>query len=199
MVLHYTGVLLPESIHLAADLGWELFDQFVYEPAACAYETPEMDATFEDPRARVYASLSGSAGYGEPGVPGLPLELSQRSSGGAYGDYAPWTGGIISKRFYRARVRPDFSSGVGSIDAMTVTADAQSFSQEGSVTVPVGGLTITFPKAHHALPNVQLTTGGSTALIPTRTSLTTTGMVIVMRDITGTDVGGPCDWKTTGP
>ena len=200
MIKHHTGVLIPMSQFTAAELGLRVFTEFVPDPVdSCSYESPEQDAAFDDPRARVWSALSGSAGPGEPAAPGLALELAQRASGGSYGEYVPWAGGAIVHRYYKARVRPDLSSGVGTLDAMTLTADAVDFSQQGSVTVPAGGLAITFPKAHHALPNVQLTPGGSAALIPTRTSLSPTGMTIVMRDITGADVGGPCDWKTTGP
>ncbi len=201
MVLHQlTGRLMPESIHLASELGWEVFDYFVYEPQpGCHYETPEQDATFDQPRVRVWADMMGSAGPGETVAPGMNLELAQRPSGGSYGEFAPWTAGTISERYFKARAVPDLSAGTGTLDGMVLTADAEPFTQQGIAVVPAGGLAVTFPKAHHVAPTPKLTPSGSSALIPRYTNLTATGMTIYMANTSGVDVGGTCAWETTGP
>lgn len=200
MVVHPVwGILLPQSIHEAAELGWELFDSFCVDPKPdCAYTTPHMDAEFDNPRIRVWADMDKTAGHGEAGAPALLLELSQSSTPDGLGEFAPWSAGMLTRRYYQARVRPDMSIGAGSLDAMTIKADAEPFSQQGTVIVPVGGLSIEFPKPYHRKPNVQLTSGGSESVFLIRTSLSSTGMTIVIQNASGTDVGGVCDWQATG-
>jgi hypothetical protein len=195
-----TGHLLPRSQKTALELGAALFSTFVPDPVTeCWYETPELDTGVESGNVRIWGKIETALGPGCTSSPGSSLALAQRATGGEYGAFAAWLVGTLSGRYAKARAVLDLSSGVGILTGLTVTADAEPFTQYGSGVAAVGGTRVTFPKAHNLKPYVELTNQSSIALNPTYSDLTNEGVTVYMRlPADNSDVGGAFGWKTTG-
>jgi len=193
-----TGHLLPRSQKSAQDLGTALFTTFVPDPVTdCWYETPEIDSGVESTTVRIWGQPLAVAGPGRE-APAVSTQLAQRSAGGSYGAFSAWLIGQMTGRYAKMRAVLDLSAGVGVLTGLTVTADAEPFTQYGSGVAAVGGTRVTFDKPHNRAPYVELTNQSGTALNPTYTDLDAEGMTVIMRSPANADVGGPFGWKTTG-
>ncbi|GAB6125036.1 phage tail protein [Humidesulfovibrio idahonensis] len=194
-----TGHLLPRSQKSAQELGTALFTTFVPDPVTeCWYETPEIDSGVESTTVRIWGQPLAVAGPGRA-APGVSTQLAQRSAGGSYGAFSAWLIGQMNGRYAKMRAVLDLSAGVGVLTGLTVTADAEPFTQYGSGVAAVGGTRVTFAKPHNRVPYVELTNQSATALNPTYTNLDAEGMTVIMKlPATQADVGGPFGWKTTG-
>jgi len=199
LVRHYTGVLLMDSQGVAVDDGWDTFDKFCPVPAeASHYETPEQDCGFDSPSARVWGTSAGFAGPGEAAAPGLSLQVATKPSGGEYSTFVPWMGGTIGDRYFKGRVVLDPAPGSGALEASTLTADGEPWTQQGTAVIAVGGTTITFPQAFHSTPTPNVSASGNQSLNGVWSNLTSTSMLVKIYDTSGTDIGGTCAWSVTG-
>lgn len=80
---------------------------------------------------------------------------------GVYGDWVDYIPGTVNARFFRVRLvlQTDDPLIVPFVRQFSWTIDVPDLVQTGTgVTVPSGGLRITYPKAFHAKPNLQVTT-----------------------------------------
>ena len=68
--MHHTPSdrLVPDSNSLADAAGFEIFDQFVYDPVtAPTYDAAQVDLGFDADNVRVWADISAALGPGESG------------------------------------------------------------------------------------------------------------------------------------
>lgn len=106
-VKHWTGVLVPDSQSLADAVGWEVFDQFVYNPyATWGYATPvdRLDKG-ADGVAILQLGFAAMLGPGEAGsIAPTAKELDHRTSVGAYDGFAAWVTDTVTFRYAKARI-----------------------------------------------------------------------------------------------
>lgn len=201
MVRHWTGVLTPESRSLASDLGFEVFDQFVpnAEPN-CYYEVAEIDKTI-NATARVWAEITSVLGPGETaGVADPKFQIDYRLSTGSYDGFESWGIGSANFRYLKGRIYVSTALGKPVVNGFTVNVDNLARVEEfKNHAIGASGTTVTFATAFHAVPNVQITAVGTTALIPGRESLSTTSMIAHLYNTAGTGVAGNADITVTGP
>jgi len=201
MVRHWTGVLTPESRSLASDLGFEVFDQFVpnAEPD-CYYEAVEIDKTI-NASARVWATVGSVLGPGETsGVADPKFQIDYKLSTGSYDGFESWTIGSANFRYLKGRIYVNTALGKPVVTGFTLNVDNLSRVEEFlNRAIGASGTTVTFATAFHAVPNVQITPIGTTALIPGRESLSTTSLIAHLYNTAGTGVAGNADITVTGP
>ncbi len=116
-VEHWTGVLVPRSQSLANAIGWEVFDQFVYNPfATWGYETPadrlDKGADGVAPLQLYYEASLGPAEAGSAAP--TARELDYRTAAGAYDGYASWTV-IDAVNFRYAKAKLTFTNANGKV------------------------------------------------------------------------------------
>jgi hypothetical protein len=200
--VHWTGVLVPDSTVLAQDMtDPELWDEFSAHPVAVArYEAPEIDLGF-DARVRSYAATSARLGAGETaGAAIAQLEQDYRLTAGSYDGFEPWTIGTNDLRFAKQAIELRAADGQAVAVAFTPTIDAAVRSDEAgtNVSVPSGGLTVTFGRRFFNVPNVQVTAVGGAVQQGWAESVTTTGFTLKTANGAGAASAGNANWQATG-
>ena len=199
-VIHYTGVLVPESQNPASDDDFETFDGFVPSPVAQAiYEAAEQDIDFDD-TVRVWAEIRSALGPGETaGVADPNHEIDYRKDAAAYDGFEPWSIGNIEARFIKQRLVLNTARGVAKVTGFKPTVDLLERSEGATnVVIGAGGTAINYAQQFHVAPRVAVTVDGTTALIGTKENVTTTGFTAHVFNTGGTDVGGTVDWEASG-
>lgn len=194
-----SGRLLPASNSLAADLGYDVFDNF----CDGNFDTMIFDGTEIDVglsgSVRLWANITSYIGPGESGTSNPKFWADYKAEGDEYDGWEQWSIGTVSARYIRPRIRNNNNNSLVSIGELDVVADAQERTETGnSVTVAAGGTTITFDTAFYATPSIVVTAEGSTALIATYESPTSTGFIAHVYNSDGTDIGGTVSWRATG-
>jgi len=208
LVLHYTGVLVPENLYTpqhygdGTDNGYTDFDNFVNDPvASCTYTTDAIDTGIDD-TLRVFDSETMALGPGNTGtVPTPSLSIDTWLTGGTDpGTFTPWTVGYLKMRYLRERLTyAPVAGNVAYLSAFTPEVDKAPESEIGdSVTIAAGGNVVTFPSAFHFPPLVNITVVGSSALYATASNVSGTQMTVHVWDATGTDVGGTINYTAFG-
>lgn len=191
------GIFPPES----NTTGWEMFNIYVPDPVTTSnYIGPTIDTGFNDVL-DVYSTSTSAAGPGQSGVPPLTFAIDTWLTGGSDPDiYTDWISGQINMRYLNGRITmPVVPGNVGYISAFSIVIDRAPRIENGAnVTVSGGGTAITFPSPYHEPPFVQVTVIGSTALIGTAQSVTTTGFTAHVFNTSGSDVGGTINYEATG-
>ncbi len=193
MVRHHTGVLIPESTAVAADLGWELFDSFVPSPVeTCSYESPEIDLDTDVGRARLWAAIDAVLGPGESGSADPTLEVKYRTEGGSYGEWTAWSVGVVAARYVKMRVTMIPATGAAFLRDFVATVDVAPQTETlGPVSVPAGGGAVTFSQEFYTPPKVfPQVVDASSALYPIPSATTKTGCTMHVYDTAGASVGG---------
>lgn len=193
MVRHHTGVLIPNSTALAGDLGWELFDTFVPSPvASCSYESPEIDLSSDVARARLWATADAVLGPGEAGSADPTFEVKYRTEGGEYGEWSPWSVGVVPARYVKFRVVLIPATGAAYLRDFLPTVDVAPQTETlGPVNVPAGGGSVAFSQEFYVAPKVfPQVVDAEEPLYPIPSDTTKTGCTMHVYDITGTSVGG---------
>ncbi len=199
-IKHYSGVLVPDSQDLASVGGFDVFDKFVRNPVVTAiYEAAEQDIDFDD-SARIFAEVLSVLCPGESvGVADPQHEIDHRLNAGAYDGFEPWSVGSVKFRFVKQRIVLTPANGVAKITGFNPTIDLKERTEgANSVTIGAGGTAITFARQFHQTPLVKVIVDGASALIATKTGVTTTGFTAHVFNISGAEVGGTIDWEATG-
>lgn len=191
--VHWTGALFPLSQSLANAVGWEVFDQFVYNPfVTCTYTSPEIDLG-TDGTVRIHGDVLSALGAGVlTGVAAPTQLLDYRTSSGSYDGYEPWTIGEVFCRYFKEQLILDTTVGLAYISSFTPTADSVARSEVyPSIVVPSTGYVLTFAMPFHSVPNVFVTPLSSTSLVEGVSPLTASSCKIHVFDgVTGIEVGG---------
>ncbi len=195
-----SGRLVPKSQSLANAAGWEVLDQFVYDPyGLCTYEGSEMDLGGDISSVRFWADRLAALGPGASGVADPQLEVDYRKNADSYDGFESWTVGSLDARYIKARIKLDTTTGVGYVEEFTPTADVPERTEKGNdVSIGIGGTIITFSESFNSKPNVVVQADGATALFPVKSDATTSSFKVTVYDDSGTDVGGTVDWQAIG-
>lgn len=200
-VVHWTGVIFPDSLDDADEDTWDTFDIFVPNPVpTCTYESHEVDGVTNSPQ-RVWADVEARLGPMETtGVPDPTVEIKIKPDGGAYGAYVQWAIGTISARYATMKITTDTSRGIPVISAFDVIVDAEERSEgEANVTVSASGLVVTFAQQFKTLPRINTTAQAATSLNATYTGASVTGFTLhIFNSVTGSEVGGTATWSADG-
>lgn len=195
------GVLIPDSQDASIDLdNFDWIDLFVVNPVpTCSYESPEMDVGFDD-IIRAWALWSAVLGPGvASGIADLLVEIDYRKAADAYGGFRPWSIGNVEARFLKFKITETTVNGLARVDSMIPTADlAERTEKKVGVTVAAGGTQITFDKAYHRKPTVQVTGEGDVARIGQAENIATTGFKAHAFNVSGSSVGGTVTWEAVG-
>lgn len=113
-VRHWSGVLVPQSQTLANAVGWEVFDQFVYNAySTWGYESPSdrLDKGV-DGAALLQLYHEASLGPGESGgTTPSSKQLDHRTSAGAYDGYETWVTDTRTFRYAKSKLTFTNASG----------------------------------------------------------------------------------------
>jgi hypothetical protein len=198
-VLHPSGVLIPDSTMLAADMtDAELWDSFVHSPVAtCRYEAPELDLGFDvgvDQPVRCFAAIQAVLGPAESGAPVAALELDTREAAGSYDGFEPWSAGAVQGRYVKSRVTLDPASGVAYLAGFDPTVDAERRTEiVQGVSVGSGGTGVTFAQRFFNPPVVTVQPTGATARIGQPSAIVATGCTAHVFDAAGSGVSATAD------
>lgn len=201
LILHeVSGRLVPKSQSLANAVGWEVFDQFVYNPfVECRYEGIEMDLGGDISGVRFWADMKSTLGPGASGVADPQLEIDYRLAADSYAGFAVFDVGEINARYIKPRVLIDTSTGAACVDEFTPTADVPERTERGTdAVIGTGGVTIPFSAVFNTKPNVVVQADGTAALFPVKSNVSTTSFKVTVYDDAGNDVGGTVDWQAIG-
>ena len=195
-----SGRIVPNSNSLADAVGFEIFDQFVYDPIPIAdYESVEIDIGFDADGLRVWGDTLAALGPDETGIAETPLSIDYRDDAAAYDGFEPWIIGSIDARFILGRITMDTSVGLGYAEEFTFTVDIEERTErDENVTIAVAGTTIFFSETFHTIPNMQTTVSAGSGLFAIVSSVTTTSFVVTVFNSSGADVGGNINWLATG-
>lgn len=200
MVEHWTGVLTPDSQSLASVLDWEVFDEFVPDAYTdCYYEAPVIDKGI-DATARIWADVVSVLGPGETsGVANPKLQVDTRLAAGAFDGFESWTIGTAEFRYLKARIYVDTTLGKPVLSGFEVNVDGQARTEEfRSQSIGASGTTITWSTPFHNTPVVQITPVGTTALIPSAESPSTTNVIAHLYNTAGAGAAGTANVTATG-
>ena len=198
-VLHHTGKLIPRSQTLAADGGWDTFDIAVSNPyPLCTYESSELDVTFDD-LVRAWSEVSGALMPGETGDTAITNYMDYRLAAGSYDGFEVWGVGEATGRYFKFKFELDTTKGVSYIDAQTIVADLLERTERADgVAIAGGGTSITFARAYHTPPHVNVNAVSSTALFAVASNITATGFDLDIYNTSGTSIGGTANWDSIG-
>lgn len=159
-----------------ADLDWETFDQFVYDPyAQSIYEAPEIDLGFDQAGVRLWALAQTILGVGEILPANVRVEVDYRAASEAYGGWRSWSVGTVTVRFIKARlVLVNTGAGVAGIKIFTPTVDVAARKEQRLVSIPAGGMSIPFETQFNRPPVPTIIALGSTSLVAVPGMPTTT-------------------------
>lgn len=180
----------------------DLFATFCPNPyPSGTYTAPEID-TGGDDRVRIWAETQGFMAPGESGVPNAILEVDTHLEAGAYDGYEGWTIGETDARFVRQRITVEAADGVEILSGLNCIVDLLEHGETETVTVPVGGTTVSFTRAYRLPPQVTIgsaTDGGSppTTRFAQFAAVTATDFWVGVIDNSG-DVGGEVTYTTLG-
>lgn len=202
MVRHWTGKLTPESQTLAANMtDAQLWDEFVYNAYTdCYYEAPVADKSI-DATSRIWADIVSVLGPGETAGTANPrLEIDYRLAAGSFDGFEMWSIGSANFRYLKARIHVDTTLGKPVISGFEVNIDNQARTEEfRSQSIGSSGTAITFTTPFHATPVISITPIGTTALIPSAESPSTTGFTAHLYNTAGAGASGSADIRATGP
>ncbi len=195
-VRHWTGVLVPNSQNAASTDT--VFDSFVPNPyTTCLYTSAEIDTSF-DADVRIWGDFSGYLGPGETGTVDWDLYVDHHTTAGSYDGFETWTIGEKNTRYVQHRMQVDTTVGVIAVESFVPVVDVQERTEHGTQIVAAGGTTLTFADPFHTAPTVEVTAQGSSALIATHETPTTTSVRLHVFNTGGSDVGGTVSYKITG-
>jgi len=187
-IRHWSGVIVPESEDTDA-LADDIFDEAVVRPADAWYEGAEFDIEFDD-NVRTYAISEAALLPDGSGIPQPKLELDYKLDGDEYDGFEDWSISFVTARYLKHRVHLDPSVGVMLLRKFKPVIDVQQRREtETGLSVADTGEAITFNQEYHNIPHVLVSVDSDTALIPTYSSLTTTGFTAHVFDTSGTEVG----------
>ena len=183
-LIHYTGVLVPDSTVLANTLtNAQLFTQFVPSPVSNpTYTSSTVDLGF-DSSVRFFATVVAVQGGNGSGVPAVTAQLDTWLTGHTDpGVYNNLQIGYTEARYFNGRIAMNTSVMSAYVARFDLTADAQIVSEAAvNIAVSASGSLYTYASLgvgpFHNIPNIQATvtdaTGTSaTAVTPTRTQAT---------------------------
>lgn len=198
-LVHWTGVLVPESTKEADELTREeLFEQFVpYAEAVCIYETPELDLTVDGPT-RIWSDIQSALGRGATGIADPQLSIDYRLEAGAYDGFEDWTIGNVNCRRVKGKLTLTTDDGICYVSGFNLVADAEERVEEAEVAIAGGGSTITFINPFRKIPSVELFNAGSSARIPVVQSITESDFIAHLYDTSNSNVGGTGRYVATG-
>lgn len=198
-VLHYTGVIYPDSTVLASAMSdSELWDTFVFSPVATAYYEAFVIDLGSDTDCYVYSNpLTFGAGPGVGGVPNVTTEIDYYLSGHTDpGTWATFTAETITARYIHVRIK-HVTTNPGVISVWDVEVDVGATSdQEGLITAIAGGSPVVFVTPFHSVPSINLTAEG--ANVAWYSSPSKTGFTAHVGPNTGADNGGNASWQARG-
>ncbi len=204
-ILHYTGVLYPDSTKLAGNHTMaQLFETFGPFPVANpAYTTPVNDTTFND-LLHVFYSLTAIDGPGVSGSPVLTFGLDTWQSGQTDpGSYPTWTVGNAFCRYLKGQIVENI--GVPAVVMqLTITASVPSQVTEtvqGFSISNSAGTTLTYASygigPFHSDPSV-IGTSTDGVLQSVGVSNITTTQCTVQGFVSGVPSTGTCNLAFTG-
>lgn len=200
-----SGSIIPNGTVLAGDMtDDELWNQAnAYPVPEFTYEAKEIDLGF-DADFRAYATLGASLLPGiTTGSADPQFDIDYRLAADSYDGFGNWNIGTIRARYIKARARIDTASGVAYLHQFKPVADVKLRDEEsaGDITVPPGGLAVTFAQPFHQVPNVGVNAQASGGAMRhgTHESVTTTGFTYRIFNAAGVDVGGLGNWRAKGP
>lgn len=195
-----SGRLIPQDQDAAAGDNFDVFDTFVQNPyTICTYEGVEVDLGFDADQVRVYAEILTALGPSVlTGSPDPTLSIDYRDDVDAYDGFENWTLGTVDGRHFKFKVTIDTSIGLMYLEEFTTVVDIVERVERGTETVAVAGTAINFTQQFHSIPQINIQVDGTSALIPMKSSVTTTGFTAQVFNSSGTDVGGTVDWTATG-
>lgn len=182
-VLHYTGVLIPDSTVLASALtNAQLFESFVPDPVSNpTYTTPTQDVGFND-TLRVFFSDAGKPGPGVVGSTAMTFSLDSWQTGQSDPNtYASWPAAAnVDAEFFKGRLVQN-TAVPSVVTQFTMTGDVPAASVETVTGVAVGatGTTVSFATLgigpFHSAPFVQASPGDGVLTGAGASSVTATG------------------------
>lgn len=204
LVLHWTGVLVPDSQSTVLDLSGDIFDVCVPDPyPTCTYTAPEIDIGFDD-SARAWGDIISTVAPGDDEPDDPQLQLDYRAEAAAYDGFENWTIGFATGRYFQHRFTFTTANGILIFTGFRPTVDAEESGRHAEgIVVDAGGTTITFTPNFHNVPNLQVTAQGaagspSEARFAYYENLTAAGARIHVTNPAGTSLGGTANWSATG-
>lgn len=202
-VKHWTGVLIPDSTMLAADMtDAELWDTFVYSPvSSCTYTQSGEQVLTINGSPRLWAAVTAVLGPGETAGSATPqIEVATRTLAGTYGAWQPWTIGTAPCGAFKMRVTITPANGVALLSAFTPTADASLQTETQTVSVGSGGTAVTYSAPFFSNPSVSVQPVGATAQIGQPSNVTTADCIAhTFNGATGAGESGTATVTITGP
>jgi hypothetical protein len=123
-VLHYTGVIVPDSQDLGSVSGFDTFNNYVPNPYDdWEYELSEIDLG-ADRNVTVKFEVTTENGPGETGATDATLELDYKAAAGSYDGFEEITGPkAINARYIKLKVKGNTQSGVQKVTEFNTTID----------------------------------------------------------------------------
>lgn len=199
MIVHGTGVLVPNNTVTVASLNWEWVDQYVPNPFTNCYYEIEISNGFDDD-VRAWADYGFNPGPGETETNQPLLELDYRTEAGSYDGYETWIKGFATGRYFKFKLSIDTSLGVPYFNLFRPTIDKKSYDQYDKSVSVSNGDTITFEKAFHSVLSVNAFVIGAVPYFLTIDNITGTGFDIGVFNTDGTAHVGAItiDWIAKG-
>jgi hypothetical protein len=221
-VVHYSGVLVPDSTSLAsADTGTAVFDEFVWEPVAtCSYEAPGVNFS-KLALLRAWAMVGATLGPGETTGKANPLiNLRYSQTTGAdplmftsdptpmwnadpttlmwagISPYQLWTKGTLLTTFVQMKLVINTGDGLPVISLFTPIVDQPPLQdgQAGIVVAP-GGSRINFKNTWFLnAPFVGPSVSGGVAGTASASAIDANGFTGHVFSAAGSDTGGTLDY-----
>jgi hypothetical protein len=223
-VVHYSGVLVPDSTVLAnTDTGTAVFDEFVWQPVAtCSYEAPGVNFT-KLALLRAWASVGAVLGPGETtgkANPLLNLRFSQTTAGdplmwnanpatlmwnadpttlmwSGISPYQLWTKGTLLTTFVQMKLVVNTSDGLPVVSVFTPTVDQPPLQDgQSGIVVGAGGSRIAFKNTWFLnAPFVSPAVAGGAAGSASASAIDADGFTGHVFSAAGSDVGGTLDYS----
>jgi hypothetical protein len=199
MIVHRTGVLVPNNTVTVASLDWEWVDEYCPNPFTNCYYEREISNGFDDD-VRAWADYGFNLGPGEIESNQPLLELDYRTEAGSYDGYETWIKGFATGRYFKFKLSIDTSLGVPYFNLFRPTVDKKSYDQDDKNVSVSNGDTITFPKGYHATLSVNVFVIGAVPYLLTLDNITGTGFDIgVFNSDASPHVGAiTIDWNAKG-
>jgi len=200
-IKHHTQALFPTSQIRASGDNFDVFDTFVQNPFPESIYTTEIFDLGKEGTVRIYADIVASLGP-EPGS-GETIEVTVETrfadAGGVFSAWAELqTVNKVSAQFIQYRFKSDNNAGVAFYNTFLGAIDVEPRTEgDVDVSVPVGGLIISFDEPFFVLPRIKVTPVGVTARYAGFTARTLTQFTIKVFDFQGSDAAGTVDWEAS--